>query len=70
MPTLSAMLTSRVVTIRGHRRSFQLHSTVTIATANRLGFASGSITFQNTCHGFAPSRRAASSSSFGIVMNA
>ena len=70
MPALSGMFDSRVVTISGHNRSFQLHSTVVMATANRLGLTSGNITFQNTCQGLQPSRRAASSSSFGSDMNA
>lgn len=41
-----------------------------MATAKRLGRTKGSTTFQKACHGLQPSRRAASSSSFGKVMKA
>ena len=68
MPTLRGMVSSRVVTISGHSRSFQDHRTVTIVTADSPGRTSGNMTLQKACHGLQPSRRAASSSSTGRLM--
>lgn len=62
------MLSALVATMSGQSRSFHDHSTVMIASAESPGFASGSMIFQKIWNWFAPSRRAASSSSGGSPM--
>src|SRR5262245_38528279 len=52
--------------MNGSRKLFHVHQKVKMMTVAMAGLLRGTITFQITCQTFAPSIRAASSSSLGI----
>ena len=66
-PSCSVNTSSRFSTISGHRKSFQRHMTEKMASTASAGAVSGRTIRQNTRHSLAPSMRAASISSSGIV---
>ena len=62
---VSVWLLGLLITISGHRNSFQCAVTETMAKAIRPGLAIGSSTYQMIAHHGAPSMAAASSKSRG-----
>jgi len=60
-------LGTSLITTNGQMNEFQLEMKLNTASTARLGRASGSITERNVRTGPAPSTRAASSSSWGMV---
>lgn len=68
IPVVIVLISGELVVTNGHRKSLYIPINVKIPSVQMTGRAEGNTTFMKTCHLFAPSRKAASSSSLGNVL--